>query len=78
MDCPNCGQDDCLATVETVRGYASIFGIDERGEFEYAGDTMVDWDSSETVTDPLGRPLLHCEACGFEWVYTGGPHVPAR
>ncbi|NIM22236.1 MAG: hypothetical protein GTN64_07460 [Candidatus Latescibacteria bacterium] len=56
--CPACALPPS-ATTESIEGYAILEEKD--GAFEYTGETEIDNNNQETVTDGLGRVTLWCE-----------------
>jgi hypothetical protein len=71
--CPYCGSDD-VGTEEHLTGTALVAGYDaDTGEFAFTGETIVDYDSSETQLLPDGRALLCCRACCQHFPYPGRP-----
>lgn len=62
--CPECGEP-AWGEVDTLQGVA---GLDrsEDGTYEWTGNTEVDWNAQEPVTDSEGRVLLAC-VDGHEW-----------
>lgn len=58
--CPECG-DPPAFSVERLLGYAGIVSVQSDGSIDYDGHTDVDWDSSESVENIDGQPLLECE-----------------
>ena len=64
-NCPECGQP-ATGTLEAVQGVALLQGPDSKGSFEYVGETVIDWDSQQTVLDKNGRVTLSCDQ-HHEW-----------
>lgn len=62
VGCPECGDTQSLATIETLEGAAACQIVRDDGEVcvSHDGETDVDWDSSVT----LG---ISCQACGYEY-----------
>lgn len=58
--CPTCGQP-AASTLETVYGRALLIRNPD-GSFDYEGETKIDWDTQETVTEADGSATLHCES----------------
>ena len=71
--CPYCGSVD-VGTEERLTGTALVEGYDaETGEFVYSGETIVDYDGSETQRAADGRALLFCRACCRHFPYPARP-----
>jgi hypothetical protein len=72
--CPECNQL-AKGTIDTVPGVA-LFATDPAtgetevdaytGEVDYFGETKMNWDGQETMTDENGNPLLCCPN-GHHW-----------
>lgn len=74
--CPDCGSDE-VGTKERLTGTALVEGYDaETGEFVYSGETIVDWDGSETQRTPDGQTLLYCRACCAQFASLTYPARP--
>ncbi len=63
--CPHCGQP-ATGTLETIQGVALLQGPDPGGNFQYEGQTLIDWDSQKTVVDRNGLVTLSCDQ-HHEW-----------
>ena len=67
--CPHCGgkpggiEESILGTADIEEG--------EDGQYDYSGETEVNWDSQEATTDSEGRYTLSCEECGGIWLTHG-------
>lgn len=62
--CPGCGEP-ARGTLEEVQGVALVMPDPETGKPHYAGETVVDWDSQQTVQGE-GKPVWVC-AGGHDW-----------
>lgn len=66
--CPYCDGDP-TGILETLKGWALLNDReDDTEEFEYAGETSIDWDSQETDEDNDGNVTLWCRPCATTWV----------
>ena len=60
---------DIVGTFEVLYGVAQLIHpkiVDNKIEFDYEGDTEVDWNSQTTVLDKKGRRIF-VDAEGFHW-----------
>ena len=62
--CPGCG-GNARGTLDNITGTALMY-LDVDGEYEWLGETEVDWDSQES--DVLkGKVNLQCADCRGWW-----------
>ena len=64
-NCPECGHP-ATATLERIPGWAILLPPDAKGNFEYEGETKVDWNWQDTVLDKNGLVTLSCDN-DHEW-----------
>lgn len=56
--CPECGKE-LRGTVEEVTGVALVSDQGD-GDYQYDGETDMDWNTQVSVKDQKGRMLLNC------------------
>lgn len=74
--CPHC-QGKPIGTNDLIRGTALLMLDEPTGEYDYEGETKIDWDEQECIADDAGRLQLRCEN-GCTWFsFATGPNAPS-